>query len=618
MSQRRPRVRTSLVLFVATCCTAVGLLAFLPSTDIAPSAPSAAADGPRPGRELPGSATAGASERGEASGPLDCYGAPIGSRFCYRVVDRCDYAIENDEAGSQPAASQHAECRLVTVVLDRRDAEVLVEHRLEALQFLDRSGRPVADFACQSYVAATESPVFARVDARGRVLGYAFAEGLDGEQRNFLRGMLGITAFAAPAAGIDQWSIHEVDTAGEFESTYTRLPAVEGDDVSVRRSKVRYLTIGDNAETPEHRLRGAAEARFSTRVGWLVAATIDEGMKVAVPLPGTKIDTVRRSQLVLESHERIDVSSDFAAAWQRATAPVTGRHETGGRIAQANHRRHWEKRLEGATTDSLLAELATLLAADPIDKEKLNDAFQRLQWLAKLDDSVAKDLGQRVLTGQVAGDLANIAVSSLGAAGTPAAQTALAGVRGDRSMSAGLRENATIAAMQISSPGAEILDGLVRDSADDFDGRENAVLVLGSLAPRASRPLADGRTAMATLLAMENDYAARGDTSTWLLAVGNAGSAETLSIVQRHIGSTDPSIRSAACVALRRVGDADAVPLLVDRATTDLDEIVRRDAVLELGRRNVPAARSALQFVAQNDANEDLRDRARRLLGAGS
>lgn len=612
-------MRTSLALFVTTSCVAAGLVWFLPAADIAPSA-GIASVGHRTSADVApalGGMAAGA-DRQDVSQDLGCYGAPVGSRFSYRITDRSDYSLENEETGSQPAAAQHAECRLVTVVLDRQKDEVLVEHRFEGLQFLDRSRRPVNDLAQQSYVAATEKPVLARIDTAGKVLGYAFADGLDGEQRNFLRGMLAIATFAAPATGVAEWTTEEVDTTGEFEANYAVLPAHGDGEVAVRRTKIRYRTIGGGAETPEHRLRGTAEARFSTRVGWLVAAKLEEGMKVTVPLPGTKIDTVRRAELVLESAERTDVPAGVTAAWQRATAPATGRFETVGAIARANHRRHWQQRLEGSTADSLLAEIAALLGAEPLDKEKLNDAFQRLQWLAKLDDGVARDLGQRVATGQVTGDAASIVVSSLGAAGTSAAQSALGGVREDRSLSADVREAATIAAMQISSPGPEILTGLARDAVDDFDGRGNAVLVLGSLAPRAQAQLPDGRSVMATLLAMETGYAARGDTSTWLLAVGNAGAPETLAIVQRHIDSSDAAIRGAACVALRRVADADAVPILVGRATTDLDPFVRRDAVLELGRRNVPAARDALQFVAQNDADEELRDRARRLLGEGA
>ena len=76
-------------------------------------------------------------------------------------------------------------------------------------------------------------------------------------------------------------------------------------------------------------------------------------------------------------------------------------------------------------------------------------------------------------------------------------------------------------------------------------------------------------------------------------------------------------MRGAACVALRRVTDAAVVPLLIDLGLADAEATVRREALLVLGRRPEPAARAAIERIAQSDTNEELRNKANDLLRAG-
>jgi hypothetical protein len=117
---------------------------------------------------------------------------------------------------------------------------------------------------------------------------------------------------------------------------------------------------------------------------------------------------------------------------------------------------------------------------------------------------------------------------------------------------------------------------------------------------------------------MEADAAARGDLSTWLLAVGNAAPPETFSIARRCLVHADAAVRGSACVALLCVTDAAVVPLLVDLGLADAEATVRREALLVLGRRSEPA-RAAIERIAriaQGDANEELRNKANELLRA--
>ncbi|MBX3464519.1 MAG: HEAT repeat domain-containing protein [Planctomycetes bacterium] len=562
-------------------------------------------------------ADTGASTRA-AGARAGCLGAPAGANFVYRLEDRSDFTLHSPEAGTQPGGRLHVEGNLTAMVLDRRGDEVLVREQLDGLVFLGADGRAIeGDPVQQSLVAAAATPLLVRLDARGRVLGLGFAEGLDGDQRNFLRGMHGVLRFQAPAAGDADWDAAESDTTGDYAARYEVLPAAD-DEVRVRRTRRHYTQVAGHDELPAHALRGHGEATFALEHGWLAMAMLDETMTLALPLLELQLRTERRATARLVASAHVSVDEDLTAAWRRATAPASGAGEQVGRFAADNERQAWQQRLAGVSLDQLLDRLQQLLAQAPADAEAVDAAFQQLQWLARLDDEVVAGIRERLDTRQLPGELAGVALSALGAAGTPSAQAALDAVRSDRSQGFDIRQAATIATLQLEAPSPQLVAGLHRDAGSDFDGREGALLVLGALAPRSGSALADGRSPLAALLDMEADAAARGDLRTWLLAIGNAAPAQTVQIARCHLDHADPAVRAAACVALRRIADPVAVTILIDRGLTDPMPAVRHECVLVLARRSEPAAREALQRIAQQDPDENVRGSASRALQGGS
>ena len=560
----------------------------------------------------------GADDRAEADERHGCLGAPTGSTFRYRLTDRSDFTLSSAEAGAHPGGRLHVECEVAVTVLDRRDGEVLVGERIDALRFVGSDGRPLhdADAVQRSLTTAAATPVFARLDQAGKVLGFGFADGLDGDQRNFLRGVLGVLHFPAPGSDHGEWRLHDSDTTGDYDAR-CEVVAATADEVRVRRTRLAYTRIAGHDTPPQHELRGRGEASFSRRHGWLASVCIDEGMTLQLPLLDLRVASERRAEAVLIEATHTPLRADFADDWRRATAPSSGADEVVGAFAAASERDAWRQRLTGVTLDQLLADLSGLLAAAEADREAIDAAFQRLQWLVRLDGAVADDIGQRIATRQLEGELAGVALSSLGAAGSDAAQAVLTTVRSDATLDAGLRQAATVATLQLEAPSNELVASIARDASAPGDVGGNALLVLGALAPRNGAPLADGRSPIETLLALEAMAAARGELPTWLLAVGNAAPPQTVAIVQRHLDDLDPAVRAAACVALRRVADPIVVTLLVERGLADADANVRREAVLVLGTRSEPAARAALQQVAQSDPDSDLRRRASDFLQGG-
>ena len=547
-----------------------------------------------------------------ATAALDWLGAPIGSRFHHRIDDRSTFAIHNPQTGMQNVGALHLQCEVQTTVLDRRTGEVLLEERIDGLRFLGQDGLDLSTDAIQDGMrGAAATPVLVRIDDHGAVLGFGFADGLDGDQHNFLRGVLGVLAFRAPAAAATAWDCDEADTTGEYHARYEVL-AAEDTTTTVRRTRTAYTAMAGRDELPEHTLTGAAEATFDRRIGWLQKTRIEEGMQLTLPLFDLTSTTARVATASLIAGELVAVDTT-PADWQRANAPATGRFETVGNYAAASERHHWQQMLQGTTLEQLLAELTRLLSTSPLDQDGLDAAFQKLQWLVKLDDRAAETILDQVLARSLQADVAGAALSSLGAAGTKAAQDALLAVRADRTLPLAVREHATVATLQLAQPEVGLVEALVRDADTEFDGRSNAMLVLGALAPRAAK-LSDGRTPLQALLAMEQDAAARGDLANWLLAVGNAGPTDTLAIVQRHIGDQDPAVRAAALVALRRIAGPEVVDLLIERGLGDATVSVRNEALSELARRDDATAWQAIAQAAQNDPEESLRNKAHELL----
>lgn len=547
-----------------------------------------------------------------AEGRLGWTAAP-GSVFTFALDDRLDLAVHSTEAGSQPGAMLHTRGTVQTRVLDRRGDETLVEHRLD-VQLLGADEKPLpADADAAGLLAAAAAPVLVRFAADGRVLGYGFAEDLDGDQRNFVRGLVGLFAIAAPRADVTQWTGPGQDTTGEFTAVHEQRAL--GDDVIVRRVRQHYVRVVGQDELPEHTLEGATEACFAVELGWLRSLRVDERLRMAVALLDLHTLAHRRTSLDCTAHARADLPQDVAAAWARATASVDGAGEVRGARAAEDERRRWQQRLQGTSLAALLQELQTLLAAAEVDSESVDARFQDLQWLLRLDDRASAALGELLASRQVDGAAARVAVGALGAAGTDAAQQQLIALRGDQGLGDELRHCATVSCLQLAKPNAALRADLLCGARGDSPHAESSLLVLGALATRGTAVPGEP-SSLQSLLAMEGEATARGQLSTWLLAVANTRADVVEAIALRHLDHTDAQVRAAACVGLGRVPGATALRALLETGVTDSEPAVRHEAVMALSHRSEPEARAALQRVAAEDLDQSVRERAQRLLGS--
>lgn len=138
---------------------------------------------------------------------------------------------------------------------------------------------------------------------------------------------------------------------------------------------------------------------------------------------------------------------------------------------------------------------------------------------------------------------------------------------------------------------------------EDEDVREAAVKALGEIG-------SDAEEAVPALIeAVDDDYLA------WeaVNALGRIGGESALrALSEALLSDEDMGVRMRAAMALRRIGDRDAVPALI-KALADEDEYVRVSAAAALGEIGDQTASPALE-VALGDVSDIVRQAATRAL----
>ncbi len=610
------RIAQRTVLTLAASFSALAALGFLLLGDAAmPVLTMSPGDAAAETVAAAAAAAAPTATRTDAVQRRGCWTAPAGASFRYEVADRTTIQITQPRSAPQAPGIIDMRSLVTTTVIDRRAEEALIEARIDGLRFLGPDGREIAgDAIQQSYVTAAATPTLLRIDGRGRIEGFGFAQQLDGDQRNFLRGVVGLLFVEAPVDGATTWTSAGSDSMGGFEASYEALPGSDDDSLLVRRTRLALTSVRGMAQLPSHSVQGGTQARFALARGWLAGVEVSETLTMELPLADMKAHTARKASATLVAEAAVAVAGP--AAWDRANASATGEGERMGGYADAAQRREWRERLQGVALADVLAEIERLLAAAKVDDEAVDAAFQKLQWLLRGDDVATRSLAEQLLAGQVASKATGVAIGALGAAGTVAAQDALLALRDDR-VAPPMREQATTACLQLAEPGARLLQSLADEARSESGLRSNSLLVLGALAGRAGSPNEGGPSPLANLLAMEAGFAARGELDAWVFAVGNSGAPQALDVALRLLGHEQAAVRIACCAVLRRCPGAQAFEALTRRGLADADPMVRMEALAALARRSEASVRAFLETTATLDLDAAVRAHANELLAAG-
>src|SRR5690606_17618820 len=283
---RSPRTRTEkaavVVIAAATASALFACLLWEPAS-VATGEPEAAAHAAH-AQPVVHPAAGGRVVRTAAEQRDGYYTAPVGTELTYALQGRCEYSVEQAEAGRQ-ATGFHVHSGFTVVVADRRHDEILVEVRLSNVALASLTP---GSAATDPVSGAAAEPFLVRLGTDGSVRGYRFAEGLDGEQRNFMRGLFSAYAHRVPTGAQGTWESTDHDSAGELVARFT-LQATGGDAVHVERRKLRYEVMAGNELHP-HVLAGRSVATLSRTLGWIEAVDVDERMTLKLVALGVEVD----------------------------------------------------------------------------------------------------------------------------------------------------------------------------------------------------------------------------------------------------------------------------------------------------------------------------------------
>ena len=604
--------RRSIPILLVTATAAAAAFLFAPTTlrfddDVAPVSANEAQD--------VGTATESTSGRRIELAPsvTSLYGAPAGSRFAYALEGATSYSMQSPNAERSAATEVRFVGKLRLDVVARRDREVLCAVLLEGLRLDVGHGVDVGSSKeLAAHQDAARTPFVVRMSDAGTLLGYRFADKLDGQQRNFVRGIFGAFAFTVPQPLAKTWKAEEDDASGRFEARYSLLRD-EGDRVAVRRQKTRYVTLSASlGQAAKHSVAGTAQAEFSREAAWLTSARVDERISLDTSVMELSVTMRMRATLRLLTSERAVETP--RVAWDGDWRAAAGHAEDLGSNAAAEQER-LRREMKNVRLIDVIAELRATAGSD-----QSYEQWRQLGKLLQARPELLEEVERMLVVGQINGDLAALTITAAGTTTHVAAQDFLMRARANAHLDPDLRSAATHAMFQIAVPSPALLAGLANDleRAPRWARTEQeALLALAALAPRAKQALADGRTGVDALLALEKRAARLDALPTWLDALGNAASPRVVAVAERFLDHSAARVREAAVSALRGVESAKALEVLLS-ATSDSDASVRTRAVEILARRNGSRVTTTLERIAASDSDESLRRLAKDLLSRRS
>ena len=564
--------------------------------------------------------------------PGGWFTAQVGSRFRFRFTTSTQWKIESTSKSEKGPAQMSPTPNggnsgvdigglFTLTILDRRAGEAVAAISLKKFDVSLGSSHGGGDEAIQRLLAIKKCPLLVRFDGAGRIRGYRFSDLLQADQRNLWRGIVGTFEFVVPAGQRKGWQGTGTDTAGTYRAEYEQLK--KGPDrLRVRRTKLRYLELSGGPQRMDKcTFMGHSTATLSGELGWLTSARIDEGMRMGVDMLHAEVTLQTVGSLDLTAAEQVVPDQLRRVDWNSPWAAASGVDEDVTAMIDDAERRQWAKRLRDTATSQIVAEMLRMIAsAGGFESEEICDLVDAMAWKLRLDPEAAAKLEQAIVANQGDAKMTSILMYALTKAGTARAQDVLLSSYLANEAQHDLQEASVFAMHQLAEPTEVLLAAVAhRASGRGANGKPDrmSMLLYGSLAPRAEAPAAGGRSAMQALLAMEGQALKNGALSTWLEALGNAGTAAIVPSVVKYLPHQEESVRMAAVSALRSVHTTPARDSLLVRASSDQSGRVRAFALENLGTHQLTGREESLHRLAQADRAADVRKMALKLIWLG-
>jgi hypothetical protein len=468
-------------------------------------------------------------------------------------------------------------------------------------------------------------PVFARINRRGRVVSVLGDPVLGTTSRGYVSSLLAIVQFVFPAdwrPSSGSWTVEEDGPNGTAVVQYRRTapgetPKTADSLITFIKSKEKDLPAPKKAFSKTREIsrtvlpKGEVEATFDTARGRLVSldGTETEDFLVNEQPVGRARNTIH---LAYRGTDRPNAGEMTALAdAERAMAAVAAPVSLSTDVAAENlEAASYGQDLGDATLESLLAELK---AADETGGPRFDTTplYLKFRALIFLHPETCAALGDVLSRARTDGLAMKVLTTALNAIGHPEAQSALA----DAALKRSSDEKAlfkllfTLSTVERPTPEAEQTLRTLMDGNPDPNVVVMARLSLGSMARRLAVTAPDRATALVQKFC-DGLAAARTPEvqKSYLLALGNAGSAAALSAVRPFVGDANPDLRAAAVRSLRFVTSSEAESVILRALSSDPEAEVRAQAVEALADRDMtPEAFAVEKDSFLNDASVRVR-----------
>jgi HEAT repeat protein len=468
-------------------------------------------------------------------------------------------------------------------------------------------------------------PVFARISRRGRVGTVLSDPALGTTSRGYVSSLLAAVQCVFPddwSPSTGAWTVEEDGPNGTAVAHYRRTgpgetPKAADALITLVKSKEKYLPAPKKAFSKTREVataiqpKGEVEAVFDTAKGRL--ASLDGTETEGFTVNGQPVGSARNEiHLAYRGTDRPSAGEMTALSdAERSMAAVAAPVPLSTDFARENlEAASYQQDLGDATLDSLLADLK---AAEETGGPRFDTTplYLKFRALIFLHPETCAALGDVLSRARTDGPAMKVLTTALNAIGHPEGQSALADAVLKRSSDEKALFKLLFALSTVERPTPEAEQALrtLMEENPDPNVVVMARLSLGSMARRLAVTAPERATAIIEKfcdgLAAARTFEAK---KSYLLALGNAGSAAALPAVRPFVGDANPDLRAAAVRSLRFVTSSEAESVILRALSSDPEFEVRMQAVDALADRDMtPEAFAAEKGAFLNDASVRVR-----------
>jgi HEAT repeat protein len=432
-----------------------------------------------------------------------------------------------------------------------------------------------------------------------------------------------MTQFVNPPTGSSdsrEWDTQEADPGGQYLARYEAVPGPSnaGNDAArvqetFSKTKLRYVlprsdpASDENAAALEIQPKGRLVAQVDIQQRHLVSLNgaesktiLLEGKAIGAAESSVQVEELRRESL---SPEELALLREESLARERVAVAVP-LFDTRSKDADEDSIERTE--LGDANLEGLLSDLAKMETSTAETNETA--LYLKFKALIHVHPESSASLGKILATADPKSATMRILAGALGAVGHAEATQALV-----TAIQARTEDWPALALLiptlgQSHSP-TEAAEALLRDlafGAHNPDIASTAQLALGSMARQLAQSAPERATRIVDIFVKAiQSSPSTGAIRLMILALGNAGSSESLPIIIRFVNDPSSELRAAALDGLRWIDNEQADALLINALINDRDSFVRQEAGIALGFRKIGDASFKAQkgvFLKERDA----------------